>query len=395
MTGVGLILVLAIMGGIIAFIADKLGSKIGKKRLTLFGLRPYYTSVIMTILSGVVIAIVTMGILTVASQEVRTALFGMKQLRADIADLTMIKDDALKEVDTQKATISDLDRKIKQSSQELKDATTQKEAAQAKTAQAEKDLASMQSRFNAAQARLSAAQAQIATVEAARDNLKGEVTELEAATKKLREGLVAIREGNVVFRSGEVLYAGVLKTGLNATENMAQMNTFLTGANNLVAGKINAAEGTQTLWIDKEIVNDALQTLGKGKGNYYVRVVAAGNILSGELAACNLELVGNKEVFDDGKVILRQNITTDPESQEVDFALLAFLKDVNAVAQKAGVVPDPITGKVGAIRSGELTEISSKIRKAGGHVELVARAKGDITVAGPVLLHIEVRKNGE
>ncbi len=393
MTGALLILVLAVMGGIIAFIADKLGSKIGKKRLSLFGLRPYYTSVIMTILSGILIAVVTMSILTVSSQEVRTALFGMKQLRADIADLTTIKDDALKAVESQKAQISELDGQIKKSTAELAEANTQKKAAQAQKAQAEQDLIAMQSSYNAAQARLSAAQAQIAAVEAARDNLKGEVTKLETATKKLREGMVAIREGNVIFRSSEVLYAGVMKSGLGNNENVAQMNTFLTAANNNITGKVGAAEGTQILWVDKGIVESALQTLAAGKGNYYVRVVAAGNIISGELAACNLELVKNKEVFDNGKVILRQSITVDPNSQEVDLALLAFLKDVNGVAQQAGVVPDPLTGKVGAIRSGELTEISAKIRKTSGRVELIARAKGDITVAGPVLLNVEVRKN--
>lgn len=393
MTGVLLILVLAVMGGIIAFIADKVGSKIGKKRLRLFGLRPKYTSVIMTVISGIVIAVVTMSVLTVSSQEVRTALFGMKQLRADIADLTKIKDDALKEVANQKTQINALDGQIKKATTDLNAANAQKEAAQSQKDQAEKELASMQGRYNAAQARLTAAQAQIAAVEAARDNLKGEVTELEAATKKLREGMVAIREGNMVFRSGEVLFAGDMKSGLNETDNKAQMNTFLAAANSAVVGKIGAADGTQLLWIDKEIVSNALKTLSAGHGNYYVRVVSAGNIISGELVVCNLELVTNKEVFDDGKVILRQKITVDPGSQEVDMALLAFLKDVNVAAQQAGVVPDPITGKVGAIRSGELAEISTRIRKAGGRVELVARAKGDITVAGPVLIHVEVHKN--
>lgn len=37
--GITLILVLALMGGLIAYLGDKLGSKIGKKRLRLFGLR--------------------------------------------------------------------------------------------------------------------------------------------------------------------------------------------------------------------------------------------------------------------------------------------------------------------------------------------------------------------
>ena len=37
MFGVWLMLLLAVIGGIIAYIADKLGSKIGKKRMTVLG----------------------------------------------------------------------------------------------------------------------------------------------------------------------------------------------------------------------------------------------------------------------------------------------------------------------------------------------------------------------
>ena len=54
-----LIIILAVVGGLIAFIGDKLGSKIGKKKLSVFGLRPYYTSVLMTVITGVLIAATT------------------------------------------------------------------------------------------------------------------------------------------------------------------------------------------------------------------------------------------------------------------------------------------------------------------------------------------------
>ena len=55
MFGIRLMFLLAVMGGLIAFIADKLGSKIGKKKLSVFGLRPHDTSVLLTVLSGVLI----------------------------------------------------------------------------------------------------------------------------------------------------------------------------------------------------------------------------------------------------------------------------------------------------------------------------------------------------
>ena len=56
MFGATLILVMVITGGLIAFIGDRIGTRVGKRRLTLWGLRPRYTSIIITILTGILIA---------------------------------------------------------------------------------------------------------------------------------------------------------------------------------------------------------------------------------------------------------------------------------------------------------------------------------------------------
>lgn len=80
MYGVFLIVVLIITGGAIAFIGDRLGTKIGKKRLSLFGLRPRHTSIVITIFTGICITTLTFGVMAAASENVRTALFGMEKL---------------------------------------------------------------------------------------------------------------------------------------------------------------------------------------------------------------------------------------------------------------------------------------------------------------------------
>ena len=53
MYGVVLIFVLVITGGAIAFIGDRLGTKVGKKKMSIFGLRPRHTSILVTIVTGV------------------------------------------------------------------------------------------------------------------------------------------------------------------------------------------------------------------------------------------------------------------------------------------------------------------------------------------------------
>ena len=80
MYGIVLIAVLVITGGAIAFIGDRLGSKVGKKKLSVFGLRPRHTSIIVTIITGILITTLTFGIMAAVSENVRTALFGMEKL---------------------------------------------------------------------------------------------------------------------------------------------------------------------------------------------------------------------------------------------------------------------------------------------------------------------------
>ena len=66
MYGVTLIAVLGLVGGIIAYIGDRIGMKVGRSRLSLFGLRPKHTSVIVTICTGVIIAGASIAALTIA-----------------------------------------------------------------------------------------------------------------------------------------------------------------------------------------------------------------------------------------------------------------------------------------------------------------------------------------
>ena len=384
MFGTKLILVLVIMGGAIAFLGDKLGSKIGKKRLTIFGLRPHYTSILMTIITGIMVAAVTMGLLMVSSSNVRTALFGMEKIRAEIVTLNQDKDNIAQELTVQKTKVKELDNKIKQSSVDLAKANTQRSEAQAQVVE-------LENRYQAAQEKLSEAEKQVATIQSARDKLQAEVSSLETATKKLREGLTAIREGNVVFRSGEILYAGVLKAGLPPAENQKQMDSFLALANEQILGRLGIKEDKQVLWVSKAAVKDALKALATGKGKIYVRVCAAGNILSDELAVSRLEMVANNRIYTDNEEIIRQKINVKANSQEVELALLAFLKDVNKAAVAKGIVPDPLTGKVGAIDAKEMEAVSEAIRKLGGKAEIIAKAKGDIDVSGPVLLQVMVK----
>ena len=71
----------------IAFIGDKIGMKMGKKRVSLFGLRPHYSSIIITILTGILIAVLSITILLGVYSELRQALFNINDVLTRLENL--------------------------------------------------------------------------------------------------------------------------------------------------------------------------------------------------------------------------------------------------------------------------------------------------------------------
>ncbi|MEB3173962.1 MAG: DUF3084 domain-containing protein, partial [Cyanobacteriota bacterium] len=86
-----LVAAVLILGGVIAALGDRLGSKVGKARLRLFNLRPRQTAVLLTVLTGILIAASTLGVLFTLSKSLREGVFRLddilKQLRSAQADL--------------------------------------------------------------------------------------------------------------------------------------------------------------------------------------------------------------------------------------------------------------------------------------------------------------------
>ena len=72
--------VLFVMGGATAYMGDKLGSYIGKKRHSSFGLRPRHTAMLWTVVSGGAIAVGTLALLFALDNTVRVALVQGREL---------------------------------------------------------------------------------------------------------------------------------------------------------------------------------------------------------------------------------------------------------------------------------------------------------------------------
>lgn len=70
-----LIPVLIVLSGAIALIGNAVGRNIGRRRLSLFGLRPRYTAQVITVLTGMLITVTTLVLVLALSREARIALF--------------------------------------------------------------------------------------------------------------------------------------------------------------------------------------------------------------------------------------------------------------------------------------------------------------------------------
>lgn len=229
MYGITLIAVLVLVGGIIAYLGDKIGMKVGRSRLSLFGLRPKHTSVIITICTGIIIAGASIATLTIASQDVRTALFHMKEIKEALATseaLYKTTKTQLDEVEIQLVAqekqaaeltmqIQEKTRKYEELDQQLqmvvvqRDAVQQElddarnalqgiseryEAAKQQYEQATSDLEKAKSDLNATRAQLNEAITQLAREEKRYDNMKQINERLDARIKEQQETEKRMRE---------------------------------------------------------------------------------------------------------------------------------------------------------------------------------------------------------
>jgi hypothetical protein len=85
--GIGIVILIMIVAGFVAYVGDRVGHQVGRRRLTLFGLRPKYTSTIVAVATGMVIALAVTLIALLVSHEVRTAFFHLDALNAQINTL--------------------------------------------------------------------------------------------------------------------------------------------------------------------------------------------------------------------------------------------------------------------------------------------------------------------
>ena len=394
MFGIRLMFLLAVMGGIIAFIADKLGSKIGKKKLSVFGLRPHDTSVLLTVLSGVLISLFSVGILAVSSESARTALFGMEKLQKELFRLTAEKSSAEEEYNKAMASLKEKNAAIAELDKEIQRVNEDKATAEGNLAAANNSLNEVRGQYEATQGALVNAKNEVQSLTEARNKLNEEIKGLKQETKALEQGLAVMRGGQMMYGSGEIVFVGVLQGGRSEEENLKQMKWLFESANTSAMNRIGLDPGSKAslVWVPEEESVRLLRILEKAKGNVLVRMRSLANTVIGQPVLCAMEVIPNRLIFKDGEKKHQKVIDMNGKEMSPDQSFMTFLQEINERSVKAGVLPDPMTGKVGNMSAVTMVETVTKMQRMGGKILLTAYADGNITTAGPVQLRLHLER---
>lgn len=412
MYGLALIAVLAVMGGAIAYIGDKLGTKVGKKKLSMFGLRPKHTSIIVTIVTGILIAASTLGILSLTSRDVRTALFGMEALKNNLARLSQEVAVKNNELETSRAALqakiaefSTLDARVKESAKQLAEITDELSQVtderdrtiaalskvQADYTTAKGDLTKATKEISALQTTKAELDKRVASLNEAKVSLQSDVDRLNELAVNLKKGIEVVREGVVIFRAGEVLSTNVVQGGLPQEQTEQALSQIIYGTNRSITEKLGVQNDLEVLWVSKNDYQQAASLISSTPGSIIVRITAAGNTIYGEPTISRIDLFPNKLVYDTGAVVYSEVFDAGKNNQHAEEAVLLFLQKVNTEAIKEGILPDPIQGTVGAMSGSQLFETINKVKRFNGKVEIAAVTTDDIHTAGPLKITIRVK----
>ena len=400
MYGAVLILSLIVTGGVIAFIGDRLGTKIGKKRLSIFGLRPRHTSIIVTIFTGAFITTMTFVALAATSENVRTALFGMEELKREMKERSEALSNTtelLRAAELEQEATNESLNKTKDEMTALKKEQETLLAESEKLKEGNEKLLAINEALKAETEELAANNERIAKENAEltekNESLVKSNTALEKRADALQTGLITMREGDIVIRANEVLASGVIKGGRSKAEVEADFAALANLASRNISARYGINVSDSDIWIYPPEYEAAVNEIVKSKTDSVVRILAAGNLLRGEAVRTSLEVYPNSIIYQKDEFIIARAYTIRDDNPDMyEKMLMDFLAQINAEAVRRGILADPVKGTVGVMDSQEFYTILNGVRSLRGNIVLSAYAKHATDALGPLELNVRWEK---
>ncbi|MDH7601872.1 MAG: DUF3084 domain-containing protein [Armatimonadota bacterium] len=324
--------VVILVSGFIAYFGDQLGRWMGKRRLTLWRLRPRHTAYAVTAVTGMLIAAFTLAALvSVNSQFKRLLTEGEhilarnvelthrnEQLAARIRLLEQKRDELRREVDRQRREVA----AAREAALRAADARVKAERARVKAEAAVKRL----------QEEIAARQRDLERLTRSRDEAEAKLREKAAELARLQNELAKVRADLEVAQKNVTIaraqQAEALKRLADAQSRLSETNQKLADAQKLLQDQQKAiAEQQETLRLQQQ----AIVELGKAR-------------LQAERAAMEFErkLIGGDIRFRQGDEIARGTISPRQSVFGIKGDLFSLLDTASqrALERGAGIGPN-------------------------------------------------------
>ena len=387
-----LILALLVLGGVLSTLGDRLGSRVGKARLSLFNLRPRKTAVVITVLTGSLISAVSLGLMLLVSERLRVGLFELDQIQDRLRDSRA----ALKRNEGElQRTRGELER----SRLDLITAERRRDQALASQRRARDQLLAAERRVDTLRRELQPLQAERARLEAERARLSREVqgrdaeirrTEAELASvrrriaagekelKDLETNVIALRRGDVVIASGQPL--ATAKVQLQRPDQARQVIDALLQESNRAAFQLllpGQPPNRQILLVPRSDIT-RLESLLANHGVWVVSIRSAANVLRGEAQVLAFpDLRPNRQVVEQGEVLSRTAL--EPDVRDLDAVrsrLNLLLTAAFAKAQRQGTLANGLQFDVASLNA-LARELSERPAGVTANLEAVATQNAD------------------
>jgi Uncharacterized protein conserved in bacteria with the myosin-like domain len=402
--GIWLVLVLVLMGGGIAYLGDKIGMLVGRRRLTLFGLRPKHSSVIVTVMTGTLIAGTSLSILAVASHDVRTALFHMKEIQESLETTQNALLSSEEELYLLREMLSRQRAEVQEFIDARDTAVAERDAALAELESLEAELEQVQAALDEAQADLENWKWRVASLQELGQTLEDNVRKMQATEAKLRADIAALSEqlialegrlrlGAFAYLKDEIVAATVIRGGdREAAER--ELLAFLEEADRAALERGARIEGKERAieLAGEEHFFEAVDVLAADSREWVVRAVAQQNTVQGEPLLVYLHLFPETMIYQAGQVI-RERVL-DGGRRDLESLILGLLDEVNRDAIEKGMITSP-QGDVGQLAGEEFVEALLNLRRVSGKARLSVIAENDTwNTKGPLEIRLRVEPVG-
>ena len=387
MTGWLLILALLALGGVLSTLGDRLGSLVGKARLSLLGMRPRRTAVLITVLTGSLISAISLGLMLLVSERLRTGLFELDRLEQRLQT-------SRSQLSRSNSQLASSRLELARAEQGKREAQARFEQAQARASKLRQELAPLlaqRNRLELERSRLSqevkGRDAEIRRTEAELAQVRRRISAGAQELKDLESNLIALRRGDVVLSSGQTLASA--KVTLERPEQAKEVITALLQQANLNAFRRvlpGQPPDRQILLVPKNDISKLEGLLAK-PGSWVVSILSAANVLRGERQVLAFpDLRPNRPVVKAGEVLASTTIEGDLTALEpVSRRLNLLLAAAYARAQRQGTLVEGLQFDAASFKqlARELSE-----RQPGQVAQLEALAINSASTADPIAVEL-------